>query len=220
MFAFFSCTSKTEYLLSPLRYESVPKGPSAAKPKVQIFFLLTKRIVQIFCCSLTFGVCNLISLPVTGDSPRVTCYYYSSSRGVLCLAHKVRRKTVGIKHLTIEEDALPGWQRCANKEVNLLLCAAAPLLQLLKAPVDRIPTQQIVPQNLVGPLAEHGASFALYAIANGFFAHNLRLYNRQRYAEPFLLGGGGQIVKVFNYLVGIIGYAEKNEKFSSILFVV
>lgn len=53
-----------------------------------------------------------------------------------------------------------------------------------------------------------------------FFAHNLRLYNRQRYAEPFLLGGGGQIVKVFNYLVGIIGYAEKNEKFSSILFVV
>ena len=27
-----------------------------------------------------------------------------------------------------------------------------------------------------------------------------------------MLGGGGQIVKVFNYLVGIIGCAEKNEK--------
>ena len=34
--------------------------------------------------------------------------------------------------------------------------------------------------------------FYTFASDNGgFFAHKIRLYNRQRYAEPFLLGGGG-----------------------------
>lgn len=123
---------------------------------------------ELLCDAACVNLCaHSVGTFVEQGQHRVVHVVVEQDDAAFGAAHQVTDESVGVEDLSVEEDALHGWQGGTDEEVDFLFRLAYTLFQAFKALVDGITFEQIVFQYIVGPFAEHSGIDAVDAVANG-----------------------------------------------------
>ena len=133
-----------------------------------LFIVALKVEGELLCDGARVNLCvHSIGAFVEQGQHSVVYVVVEQNDAAFGAAHQVADESVGIEDLSVEEDALHGWQGGTDEKVDFFFRLAYTLLQAFKTLVDGITFEQIVLQYIVGPLAEHGGIDAVDAVANG-----------------------------------------------------